>query len=68
MPLLDQYANGVITAIGFFWNALWAFVLGYAISAAIQVFVPKKRTVAFSKRRTFYCHRRIHVCINQSGD
>ncbi|RCK30652.1 permease [Thalassospira lucentensis] len=43
MPLLDQYANGVITAIGFFWNALWAFVLGYAISAAIQVFVPKKR-------------------------
>ncbi|WP_430469283.1 permease [Thalassospira lucentensis] len=43
MPLLDQYANGVVTALGFFWNALWAFVLGYAISAAIQVFVPKKR-------------------------
>lgn len=43
MPILDQYANGVVTALGFFWNALWAFVLGYAISAAIQVFVPKKQ-------------------------
>ncbi len=31
-----------MTAIGFFWNALWAFVMGYAISAAIQVFIPKK--------------------------
>jgi uncharacterized membrane protein YraQ (UPF0718 family) len=46
MTLLDQYSNGVITAVGFFWNALWAFVLGYAISAAIQVFVPKKRLTA----------------------
>ncbi|WP_336080126.1 permease [Thalassospira sp. CH_XMU1448-2] len=45
MNILDQYANGVITALGFFWNALWAFVLGYAISAAIQVFVPKSRLV-----------------------
>ncbi|WP_296987929.1 permease, partial [Thalassospira sp. UBA1131] len=46
MDLLDQYSNGVMTALGFFWNALWAFVLGYAISAAIQVFVPKNRLTA----------------------
>jgi len=46
MDLLDQYSNGVTTALGFFWNALWAFVLGYAISAAIQVFVPKNRLTA----------------------
>ncbi|URK17248.1 permease [Thalassospira sp. GO-4] len=45
MNILDQYAYGVVTALGFFWNALWAFVLGYAISAAIQVFVPKRRLV-----------------------
>lgn len=43
MSFFDQYANGVMTAIGFFWNALWAFVMGYAISAAIQVFIPKSR-------------------------
>lgn len=46
MDFLDQYSNGVMTALGFFWNALWAFVLGYAISAAIQVFVPKNRLTA----------------------
>ncbi|MCC9620683.1 permease [Thalassospira sp. MA62] len=46
MDFLDQYANGVMTALGFFWNALWAFVLGYAISAAIQVFIPKSRLTA----------------------
>ncbi|SOC20950.1 permease [Thalassospira xiamenensis] len=43
MSFFNQYANGVMTALGFFWNALWAFVMGYAISAAIQVFVPKSR-------------------------
>jgi len=31
------------TAVGFFWKAGWAFVLGYLVSAAIQVFVPKKK-------------------------
>lgn len=46
MDFLDLYSSGVITALGFFWNALWAFVLGYAISAAIQVFIPMKRLTA----------------------
>ncbi|MEJ2588767.1 MAG: permease [Deltaproteobacteria bacterium] len=35
------------TAIGFFWKAGWAFVLGYFISAMIQVFVPKGRLTPY---------------------
>ncbi|MCB2193543.1 MAG: permease [Deltaproteobacteria bacterium] len=31
------------TALGFFWKAGWAFVLGYFISSVIQAFVPKAR-------------------------
>lgn len=37
------YTDAVRTAFGFFWKAGWAFVLGYAVSAMIQVFVPKAR-------------------------
>ena len=37
------YGEASKTAVGFFWKAGWAFVLGYAVSAMIQVFVPKKR-------------------------
>jgi uncharacterized membrane protein YraQ (UPF0718 family) len=37
------YGEAAKTALGFFWKAGWAFVLGYAISAMIQTFVPKKR-------------------------
>ena len=33
------------TSLGFFWKAGWAFVLGYAISAMIQVFVPRAKLV-----------------------
>jgi hypothetical protein len=33
------YAESVRTALGFFWKAGWAFVLGYAVSAMIQAFV-----------------------------
>ena len=32
---LTQYGEAAKTAIGFFWKAGWAFVLGYAISAMI---------------------------------
>jgi hypothetical protein len=38
----DLYAEATQTAIGFFWKAGWAFVLGYFISAMIQTFVPKR--------------------------
>ncbi len=37
------FGEAAKTALGFFWKAGWAFVLGYAVSAMIQVFVPKKR-------------------------
>lgn len=33
-------------SLGFFWKSGWAFVLGYAISAMIQAFVPKKKLTA----------------------
>jgi len=36
------YGQAAVTALGFFWKAGWAFVLGYAVSAMIQAFVPKK--------------------------
>ena len=36
------YAEATKTALGFFWKAGWAFVLGYFISAMIQTFVPKR--------------------------
>lgn len=41
----QMYGEAAKTALGFFWKAGWAFILGYAISAMIQVFVPKHRLV-----------------------
>ncbi|WKN29554.1 permease [Porifericola rhodea] len=38
-----QYAEAATTSLGFFWMALWAFVLGYAVSSMIQVFVTQER-------------------------
>lgn len=40
---LKQWSEAASTSIGFFWMALWAFVLGYIISAFIQIFVTEKR-------------------------
>ncbi len=37
------YSEAVLTSLGFFWKALWAFILGYVISSAIQVFVTRER-------------------------
>jgi uncharacterized membrane protein YraQ (UPF0718 family) len=37
------YGEAAKTAIGFFWKSGWAFVFGYAISAMIQAFVPKRK-------------------------
>lgn len=39
----EQYAKAAMTSLGFFWMALWAFVLGYAVSSMIQVFVTQER-------------------------
>ena len=43
MDFWSTYGEAVETALGFFWKSGWAFVLGYAVSAAIQAFVPKDR-------------------------
>ncbi len=37
------YSEAALTSLGFFWKALWAFILGYIISSAIQVFVTRER-------------------------
>ena len=39
---LENWGNAAQTALGFFWMALWAFILGYALSSMIQVFITKK--------------------------
>lgn len=40
---LEKWSEAAYTSVGFFWMALWAFVLGYLISSMIQVFVTEKR-------------------------
>ncbi|HEA23668.1 MAG TPA: permease [Pricia antarctica] len=40
---LEQWGEAAYTTTGFFWMALWAFVLGYIISSMIQIFVTEKR-------------------------
>ncbi|MEQ9396022.1 permease [Haliea sp.] len=35
--------EAAITSLGFFWMALWAFVLGYIISSLIQVLITRSR-------------------------
>lgn len=37
------YSDAVLTSLSFFWKALWAFIVGYIISSAIQVFVTRER-------------------------
>ncbi len=43
MSAWELYGEAAKTAVGFFWKAGWAFVLGYWVSAMIQAFVPKGR-------------------------
>jgi uncharacterized membrane protein YraQ (UPF0718 family) len=40
---LHQWAQAANTSVGFFWMALWAFILGYFLSAFVQIFVTKER-------------------------
>lgn len=40
---LEKWAEAAYTSTGFFWMALWAFILGYVLSSMIQVFVTEKR-------------------------
>ncbi|WP_029033361.1 permease [Salinimicrobium terrae] len=40
---LENWGEAAHTTTGFFWMALWAFILGYLISSLIQVFVTEKK-------------------------
>ncbi|UZR96942.1 permease [Chondrinema litorale] len=40
---LEKWGEAAYTSTGFFWMALWAFILGYIVSSAIQIFVTEKR-------------------------
>ncbi|WP_419212682.1 permease [Maribacter sp. X9] len=40
---LKKWGEAAYTSVGFFWMALWAFVLGYIISSAIQIFVTEDK-------------------------
>lgn len=40
---LTLWHEAATTSLGFFWMALWAFVLGYVISSLIQVLVTRER-------------------------
>tara|TARA_R110002020_G_scaffold303434_1_gene518864 strand:+ start:5394 stop:6623 length:1230 start_codon:yes stop_codon:yes gene_type:complete len=39
---LKQWGEAAYTTTGFFWMALWAFMLGYIISSMTQIFVTEK--------------------------
>jgi len=43
MNFWQRYSEAALTSLSFFWTALWAFVLGYIVSSAIQVFVTRER-------------------------
>ncbi len=38
-----SWAEAAYTSTGFFWMALWAFILGYLISSGIQIFVTEQK-------------------------
>lgn len=40
---LKNWGEAAYTTTGFFWMALWAFILGYIISSMIQIFVTEKK-------------------------
>lgn len=40
---LDLWNEAATTSLGFFWMALWAFILGYLISSLIQVLITRAR-------------------------
>jgi uncharacterized membrane protein YraQ (UPF0718 family) len=44
---LNEILDSILTGAGLFWRALWALAFGYAISAAIQVFVSRERATQY---------------------
>lgn len=47
MDFWPLYGEAIRTSAGFFWKSGWAFVLGYLVSAMIQVFMPKGRLMPY---------------------
>ncbi|MDX1639654.1 MAG: permease [Balneolaceae bacterium] len=47
MDFIELYGESAKTALGFFWKAGWAFVLGYFVSGMIQAFVPKRELTKY---------------------
>ena len=45
MTFVSILGDTLYTIAGMFWKILWALVLGFAISGAVQAFVPKRRMV-----------------------
>lgn len=43
LEFLKSWAEAAYTSTGFFWMALWAFILGYIISSGIQIFVTEEK-------------------------
>jgi len=40
---VDLWERAALTSLSLFWRALWAFVLGYAVSSMVRVFVTRAR-------------------------
>ncbi|MBD3639173.1 MAG: permease [Crocinitomicaceae bacterium] len=40
---LVKWSDAAYTSLGFFWMALWAFILGYFLSSFIQVFISRQQ-------------------------
>ena len=47
MDVVDAIGEALYTAAGLLWRAGWALALGYAVSAAIQVFVSRKQAAKY---------------------
>ncbi|AWN14465.1 permease [Salinisphaera sp. LB1] len=45
MDIILLLDDTLYTIAGMFWKILWALILGFAISGAVQAFVPKRRMV-----------------------
>lgn len=43
MIVLDAFGRGLAEAFGMFWSTLWALVLGFGLSGAVQAFISRAR-------------------------
>ncbi len=50
---IQSFGESAKTALGFFWKAGWAFVLGYFVSGMIQAFVPKGKLTKYMGEADF---------------